>query len=670
MKLSLKIYLLLLLPLCAKSQSIQKLDSLHHALKTAENDSVRMELLNGLYLYYAESNRDSAMFFTDLALAKSKEIKQPLWTAYILINKAYLLQKQGNLSLSFKLLNESMSILKDEKSEESFFFPANLKTGWHNPHEGRLILIGGVFHNLGNTYRQAGNPEKAISSYKEVIRITEENKEKHSFLHASMNIGAIYFELNQLDSAMLYAENAIKFSNSSGNKTYQGIMLKTMGDIYSKQNQLDSAKYYYWRSIIVSREQNNVTSEIAANIALAQLYEGIAQTDSMLYYAKAGFRMSSGLKSGAQIASSAELISTAFKRKGNPDSALTYLSISKKMADSLNKVRTEKLMEFQNIGFEEQMQLEKTAQESVAYKNKIRTGLLLGGLTVFSLIAIILYRNNRQKQNANKILETTLTNLKQAQSQLIQSEKMASLGELTAGIAHEIQNPLNFVNNFSELSNELIEEMQEEMDKGNSDEVKNIVADIRNNLEKINLHGKRADAIVKGMLQHSRTTIGEKQPTDINALAEEYLRLAYHGFRAKDKTFNATLKTDFDPSVGKIDIIPQDIGRVMLNLINNAFYAVEEKKQQQSEHFEPTVSVSTRKSGDKVIISVKDNGNGIPQKILDKIFQPFFTTKPTGQGTGLGLSLSYDIVKAHGGELRVETKEGKGSEFIIHLPIV
>jgi len=229
------------------------------------------------------------------------------------------------------------------------------------------------------------------------------------------------------------------------------------------------------------------------------------------------------------------------------------------------------------------------------------------------------------------------------------------------------------------VSNELIEEMQEEMANGNSEGVKNIITDIRNNLEKINLHGKRADAIVKGMLQHSRTTSGEKQPTDINALADEYLRLAYHGLRAKDKNFNATLKTEFDSDLGSIKIIPQDIGRVLLNLINNAFYAVNEKSKEAVKGFEPEVTISTRmlpasenslihQSTNSLIISVKDNGNGIPQKVLDKIFQPFFTTKPTGQGTGLGLSLSYDIVKAHGGELRVETKEGEGSSFTIQLP--
>jgi two-component system, NtrC family, sensor kinase len=246
---------------------------------------------------------------------------------------------------------------------------------------------------------------------------------------------------------------------------------------------------------------------------------------------------------------------------------------------------------------------------------------------------------------------------------------MASLGELTAGIAHEIQNPLNFVNNFSEVNKELLVEMKDEMNKGNIDDANSIANDVIDNEEKINHHGKRADAIVKGMLQHSRSSTGAKEPTDINALADEYLRLSYHGLRAKDNSFNATMKTDFDNAIGKINIVQQDIGRVLLNLYNNAFYAVNEKKKTADTNYEPTVSVVIKRSGNQVSITVSDNGNGIPQKIVDKIFQPFFTTKPTGQGTGLGLSLSYDIIKAHGGEIKVETKEGEGTEFIIQLPV-
>ncbi len=276
---------------------------------------------------------------------------------------------------------------------------------------------------------------------------------------------------------------------------------------------------------------------------------------------------------------------------------------------------------------------------------------------------------NEQK---NDLLHA-LDELRTTQAQLIQSEKMASLGELTAGIAHEIQNPLNFVNNFSEISNELLTEMVDEINKGNTDEVKDIVKDVQQNLEKILHHGKRADSIVKGMLQHSRSNNNaKKEPTNINALADEYLRLAYHGLRAKDKSFNATLKTDFDASIGNINIIPQDIGRVILNLLTNAFYVTQQKAELKNQpaiqQYEPTVSVSTKTLGDMVEIKVADNGNGIPQKLIDKIFQPFFTTKPTGKGTGLGLSLSYDIVKAHKGNLSVVTKENEGTTFTMTLP--
>ena len=280
-------------------------------------------------------------------------------------------------------------------------------------------------------------------------------------------------------------------------------------------------------------------------------------------------------------------------------------------------------------------------------------------------------------------LQHALTELRETQALLIQSEKMASLGELTAGIAHEIQNPLNFVNNFSEVNRELIDELNAEFSKPVAErdvELSNeILSDIKQNLEKINHHGKRADAIVKGMLQHSRINTGQKEPTDINALADEYLRLSYHGLRAKDKTFNAFMKTDFDESIGKLNIVPQDVGRVLLNLFNNAFYSVQEKHRQalrqfEDTQYEPTITVKTYQvpptegKRAEVLIIVKDNGNGIPQKIVDKIFNPFFTTKPTGEGTGLGLSLSYDIIKSHGGTLQVKSIEGEFAEFQINLP--
>jgi signal transduction histidine kinase len=285
------------------------------------------------------------------------------------------------------------------------------------------------------------------------------------------------------------------------------------------------------------------------------------------------------------------------------------------------------------------------------------------------LIAAILWRNNRHKQKAKAKIEKAYQELKSTQAQLIQQEKMASLGELTAGIAHEIQNPLNFVNNFSEVNKEMIDEATEEIDRGNITEVKNILIDIKDNEEKINHHGKRADAIVKGMLQHSKMSTGQKEPTDINDLVAEYLRLSYYGLRARDNSLDILRKTDFDRSIGKINIVPQDIGRVLLNLYNNAFYALLEKMRQHPDNFTPIISVRTKKIDDEIEISIKDNGDGIPPKVMDKIFQPFFTTKPPGQGTGLGLSMSYEIIKAHGGELKVESIEGEGAEFVIQIPI-
>jgi signal transduction histidine kinase len=267
-------------------------------------------------------------------------------------------------------------------------------------------------------------------------------------------------------------------------------------------------------------------------------------------------------------------------------------------------------------------------------------------------------------------LNKSLADLKSAQTQLIQAEKMALLGELTAGIAHEIQNPLNFVNNFSEVSAELLDELDEELNRGDIGEAKAVASDVKQNLEKIRHHGKRADSIVKGMLEHSRVSSGQKEPTNLNILTDEYLRLAYHGLRAKDKNFNTELVTNFDQNLPSVDVIPQDVSRVLLNLFNNAFYAVNQKEKTVGNGYKPVVEVSTARQNGSVLIKVKDNGTGIPDSVKDKIMQPFFTTKPTGEGTGLGLSLSYDIVvKGHGGKIDVESEAGNGSEFTVSLPL-
>jgi signal transduction histidine kinase len=322
-----------------------------------------------------------------------------------------------------------------------------------------------------------------------------------------------------------------------------------------------------------------------------------------------------------------------------------------------------------------QLKKERFMKEQQNKTQRVWIFSIAGALISAIFLLWILYRNNQIKQRTNTQLENqkneienTLDRLKSTQKQLIHSEKMASLGELTAGIAHEIQNPLNFVNNFSEVSGEMIEEVYEEIESGDIDEAKEILQNLKGNIEKINHHGQRASGIVKSMLDHSRTTSGEKVKTDINTLCDEYLKLAYHGLRARDRSFNADYKTAFDENIEPIKIVPQDIGRVVLNMINNAFQATQEKAKSGEENYRPLVTVTTKKMVKYIEISISDNGPGISDEMKDKIFQPFFTTKPTGQGTGLGLSLSYDIVKAHGGEIYVVSNKRNSTKISFKLP--
>jgi two-component system, NtrC family, sensor kinase len=371
---------------------------------------------------------------------------------------------------------------------------------------------------------------------------------------------------------------------------------------------------------------------------------------------------------------------------GNYKKAYEHYKLYTLYRDSLVKEETDKkaLQAKMQFEFDKKQAIAKAEQNKKdAEQKRIKNiqyftiAALVVLLLIILLIVFIQWKNNKQKKKANDLLqlqkekvENTLTELKSMQAQLIQSEKMASLGELTAGIAHEIQNPLNFVNNFSEVNRELVDELQAELKAGNTEEAIAISNDIKDNEEKISHHGHRADSIVKGMLLHSRSGTGVNELTDINALADEYLHLAYHGMRARNKEFNITMRTDFDKSIGKIKIIPQDMGRVLLNLYNNALYAVHEKlKQKKAADYEPAIFVSTKKVNHTIELTVRDNGVGIPHNIIDKIFQPFFTTKPTGQGTGLGLSLSYDIIKAQGGEIKVNTLAGESTEFIVSLPV-
>jgi len=502
------------------------------------------------------------------------------------------------------------------------------------------------------------------------------------------NIGNAYEKLSMLDSALYFQKQALASTTLPsiellGSNTVRALILTRIGIIQERLGHSIEALGYYQKALQTAYASGDLLNRARSLYQMAEVYEVLKQPDSSLHYAQLAFIDAQKVTQKITLLSASSLLARLYKNSYKLDSAFYFQQVAVAVKDSL--FGAEKFRKLQLLTLREQQRVQQLQEEQEFSKAQTQRAGLLLAVGIFLLIALLLWRTNRQQQRANRTLnlknsqiekqrntlEQTLAELKSTQAQLVQSEKMASLGELTAGIAHEIQNPLNFVNNFSEINKELLEELEQANDKGNQIEVKVIAADIKENEQKIAHHGKRADAIVKGMLEHSRTSKGEKQLTDISALAEEYFKLSYQAMRSKDKSFNATINTDFDNSIGKINIVPQDIGRVLLNLLNNAFYAVTEKKKAsilKGENYEPTVSLSTKRESSKLIIVVRDNGNGIPQNIADKIFQPFFTTKPSGQGTGLGLSLSYDIVtKGHGGELTMNTKEGEYAEFIISL---
>jgi two-component system, NtrC family, sensor kinase len=686
MKLFLKIFLLLLLPAFAKAQKNKKLlDSLHQALTNAASDTSRMEIYKNLGWYYQHINRDSTIFYAGRSMQLARQLNQKLDEAEVLTQWGNAYQFSMNYPKSLESLAQALRITQDPESEKN---TRHLPNGYATPQAYRLHLLGYNHHFMGVLYAATGNINKEISSYQEAIKLAVYINDTDLEAYSSMELGRVYIAQNKLDSALLLELRALAIFSKKANY-YEGFVHNKLSEIYFRKGSANLSRDALLKAAQIGEERNNPFTLGPSYISLSHFYKSIKKPDSSLLFAYKALQTYQRLRDPLEIAIADSLVSSVYSYQNKIDSAFAYLKLATALKDSLHYVKIEKLNQFLNIGFDEQMRLKKLEEEKIQSQTKIRTCAMLAGIGVFMFIAFLFYRINRSRKKANELLqkqkeeievqkmnvEHALVELKSTQSQLIQSEKMASLGELTAGIAHEIQNPLNFVNNFSEVNKELLVELKGEIKKGNLDEVNAIADDVISNEEKINHHGKRADAIVKGMLQHSRSSSGVKEPTNINALADEYLRLAYHGLRAKDKSFNATMKTDYDESIGNINIIPQDMGRVILNLITNAFYTVDEKKKTAGNNYEPTVTVSTSRSlsfGEgrgEVKISVKDNGNGIPQKILDKIFQPFFTTKPTGQGTGLGLSLSYDIVKAHGGELKVETKDGEGTVFIINLPI-
>jgi two-component system, NtrC family, sensor kinase len=536
---------------------------------------------------------------------------------------------------------------------------------------GNKSQIAFSYNQLGHIYKDREENDKAIEIYRIALFYSEVARGKIVKAGPLMNLGSVYLNEGKLDSSIYYSNRALEvlyLTNETQNR-FIPTMLGNLGGAYSRMNKKKEAEKYFQRALSIVTKSDYTYTRLKQGVffIIADHFRRNLQLDSCLYYAKMANAAVENTRYSYLMAKPAKMLSEIYDGK-NADSTVKYLKIYLKTNEVINSTRV--TQQLQVMAFEEEqrkMELEQTRKEAQA---RIKIYFLIAVLLLVSLFGLLMLRNNKQKQKINAKLENTLANLQATQKQLVQSEKMASLGELTAGIAHEIQNPLNFVNNFAELNAELIDELATEANKGNLEEVKLLAKDIKENETKINHHGKRADAIVKNMLQHSRKTSGQKELTDINALCDEYLRLSYHGLRAKDKSFNAEFETKFDTTLAPINVVPQDIGRVILNLINNAFYAVNERqKKEQNSGYKPLVTLTTSKQGDQVVIEVADNGTGMTEQVKEKIFQPFFTTKPTGEGTGLGLSLSYDIVKAHGGEIKVEATEGEGTEFVILLPI-
>jgi two-component system NtrC family sensor kinase len=635
-------------------QDYQKVDSLHNVLKAAKDPKETISVLIRLSWQYPWSRPDTAIYYAWQAFQLSKQHGSIEGEVAATGPLSEALCAKGNFAKALELDLRALAL-----AEQS----------------GNVKLNENILAALAGAYFYAGEYEKALAIDKRLLWHEENRVKKTDRLWVVYGfIGEAYYHLGKTDSAQLYILKASALDKKR--KQHWSIPYYYSALIHSKFTNYDSALYYYRKGIPYS---GNLTLDLVDGYnGIAAIFKKTNQIDSAIYYARKAIVLAQRESLSPKIIEAASLLAQLFANK-NVDTAFFYLRAMVVAKDSL--FSQEKVRQLQNLTFNDQLRQQELQQQKNDLKNNQKTFALFSGLSLFLVTSFFLWRNNRHKQKAYTLLqsqkkeidlqkekaENALDELKAAQSQLIQSEKMASLGELTAGIAHEIQNPLNFVNNFSEVSNELIEEMKTELATGNQQLVTEIANDIKQNLEKITHHGKRADAIVKGMLQHSKKTSGEKEPTDLNALCEEFLRLSYHGLRAKDKTFNSKFETDFESTLPKINVVPQDIGRVLLNLITNAFYAVNERAKEKIPDYEPAVTVSTKTLSGKIEIKVKDNGNGIPEIIKEKIFQPFFTTKPTGQGTGLGLSLSYDIVKAHGGELKAETKGGEGSEFTVHL---
>jgi len=676
------------------------LDTLHIALELIKETGNKLEegkIYESIGVIYDFDGKGQLALKTHLsALDAYKEAGANKEQALQLTNVAVSHRNMGNYGDALEYLVESLKICT-EINDSTCMVEALLAIGftymyvekWEEALKVQQQALGiyekmndslgiaRIYNDMGVTNISSGNLKEALEQHKAALAIRI-NSTDYYYTYASYSyIGEIYEILNDYSEAIKVYEAGKKYAKLSGMKISVIYSYLNAGSAYFKSGDQTKALEQYKIALELSTEFEEGSSEAIASLNIAKIYQRNNQPREALKWLQKAEKAAP--KSNLTFLESIyqNIAESYFKMADHKNAYINlmkYCEVKDSLAESenleklttlVNRLEFENKKKLQDESHKKMMEL----KQSEVNRQKIVRNFSLFGAFVILVLAIIYFIRFIEKAKLNTKLNTTLDNLKAAQSQLVHAEKMATLGELTAGVAHEIQNPLNFIKNFSEVNADLIKELKEELDNGDIKEIKGLLDDITMNEEKITEHSNRADSIVKGMLQHSRTTSGEKEATNINALADEYLRLAYHGLRAKDKSFNADFKTDFDSSITKIKIIPQDIGRVILNLVNNAFHAVAEKQKQQPENYKPMITITTKNKDGVIMISLGDNGNGIPDNIKEKIFQPFFTTKSAGEGTGLGLSLSYDIItKGHGGTMEVETKDGEGTIVTVFLP--
>ncbi|QIL77654.1 tetratricopeptide repeat-containing sensor histidine kinase [Hymenobacter sp. HDW8] len=623
-----------------------------------------MLLLTQLAYENTQSNPLATIFYGKQALKLAQKLEYRRGEAWALIRLGSGFREAGNYPAALQVGIQGLRLSEELRDQE---------------------LIGRALNTLGYLYWEQGYSRPALAYFFKAKRVAEKSRNIKLLTRIMGNIGNVYAQLNRLDSARHYSQVGYAMDLSAKDLISEVGDAAMLGNIYAKLGNPQLARHYYRRSVQRALGQHITFALCRAYLGQAQLFkaEQGPWADSAIYF---GHKALVAAQQGSYpkgVLEASRFLSNVYAARRDNTRAFRYLTLASTTRDSL--FSQTKMAQVQALEVSEQLRQQERAIQQAQADDEHRSHWLIAALASIIPVLLLLWRTIRHTQRANlklnaqnaeianqrNKLSTTLSQLKVTQAQLVQREKMASLGELTAGIAHEIQNPLNFVNNFAEVSSELAAELQAEAAQPEPDllTLRSAAAELRENQEKIYQHGRRAANIVRDMLAHARTIGGERVLTDLNALADEHLHLAYHSFRARDPQFVVTLTAQLDPALGRIRAVPQALGRVLVNLFNNAFYAVQQRQKVETGNYCPEVQVYTHRRNRHIELRVRDNGLGIPAPIRDKIFQPFFTTKPSGEGTGLGLSLSYDIIThGHGGSLSVRSQEGEYTEFIIELP--